>query len=173
MDSGEGAAFVPAAAEASSQAYAGELVGKLAAASQKVVLAESCTAGLVSDLIARIPGASQVLWGAFVCYTVTAKAAMLGLDPLRIEQYGAVSRETACAMAEGALGKSGADIAAAVTGLAGPEGDGSAVPVGTVWIACARRGGAANAAEFHFAGSRNEVRSSAAAEVINALLKYL
>jgi PncC family amidohydrolase len=156
MDRGEGTA------------YAYTLVEKLAAASKKAVLAESCTAGLAADLIACIPGASRVLWGSFVCYTVEAKAAMLGLDPVRIEKHGAVSRETACAMAEGALEKSGADIAAAVTGLAGPDGDGR-VPVGTVWIACALRGNKALADEFHFAGSRDEVRSAAAVELIKLL----
>jgi PncC family amidohydrolase len=146
------------------------LVKKLAAASQKIALAESCTAGLVSGLIAGVPGASGVLWGSFVCYTVEAKAAMLGLDPARIEQFGAVSSETACAMAEAALEKSGADIAASVTGLAGPDGDGTAVPVGTVWVASARRGKRADAVKFHFSGARNEVRSAAACEVIKQVI---
>jgi PncC family amidohydrolase len=137
-----------------------------------IVLAESCTGGLAADLIARIPGASRVLWGSFVAYTPAAKAGMLGLDPRLLEQYGAVSRETACALAEGALEKSGVHLAAAVTGLAGPAGDGSAVPVGTVWIATAIRGAAA-ARAFHFQGSRNEVRIFAAAAVLEEALKRL
>ncbi|MDR2257578.1 MAG: nicotinamide-nucleotide amidohydrolase family protein, partial [Treponema sp.] len=106
-------------AENPAEAAAENLVKKLYAASWTLVLAESCTAGLASDLIARIPGASRVLWGSFVCYTVEAKISMLGLNRDLIEKYGAVSRETACAMAEGALEKSGAPLAAAVTGLAG------------------------------------------------------
>jgi PncC family amidohydrolase len=147
------------------------LVHKLQAASWTLVLAESCTAGLASDLIARIPGASRVLWGSFVTYTVDAKIRMLGLNRALVEKYGAVSRETACAMAEGALEKSGALLAAAVTGLAGPGGDGSAVPVGTVWIATAVRRERTEAAVFHYRDSRNEIRNSAAAAVVGELLK--
>jgi PncC family amidohydrolase len=138
-----------------------------------LVLAESCTGGLAADLIARIPGASRVLWGSFVVYTPAAKAGMLGLDPGLLAKYGSVSRETACALAVGALEKSGACLSAAVTGLAGPAGDGSAVPVGTVWIATAIRGGEAAAAVFHFPGSRNEVRISAAAAALEEVLKRL
>jgi PncC family amidohydrolase len=138
-----------------------------------MVLAESCTGGLAADLIARIPGASRVLWGSFVVYTPEAKAGMLGLDRGLLEKYGAVSRETACALAAGALEKSGVYLAAAVTGLAGPAGDGSAVPVGTVWIATAIRGGEAAAAVFHFQGSRNGVRISAAAAALEEALKRL
>jgi PncC family amidohydrolase len=155
----------PAAAET--------LVKRLNAASWTLVLAESCTAGLASDLIARIPGASRVLWGSFVTYTVEAKIRMLGLDRGLIKKYGAVSRETACAMAEGALEKSGAQIAAAVTGLAGPGGDGSAVPVGTVWIATAIREGRTETAVFHYRDSRNGIRNSAAAAVVGETLKRI
>jgi PncC family amidohydrolase len=149
------------------------LVQRLAAASRTMALAESCTGGLAAELIARIPGASRVLWGSFVAYTPDSKAGMLGLSRALIEKHGAVSRETACAMAEGALEKSGAFLAAAVTGLAGPDGDGSAVPVGTVWTAVAVRGGRTEAAAFHFAGPRNEVRNAAAAAVLAAALKRL
>ncbi|MDR0623741.1 MAG: CinA family protein [Treponema sp.] len=160
-------------AENPAEAAAENLVNKLQAASWTLVLAESCTAGLAADLIARIPGASRVLWGSFVTYTVDAKTAMLGLDRDMIKKYGAVSRETACAMAEGALEKSGAPLAAAVTGLAGPGGDGSAVPVGTVWIATALRGAPTKAAVFHYRDSRNGIRNSAALAVVEETLKRL
>lgn len=149
---------------------AAELVKRLTALSLRVVLAESCTAGLVSNLIAEVPGASKAFWGSFVTYTVEAKARMLGLDIKKINADGAVSRETALAMAEGALAESGADLAAAVTGLAGPDGDGSATPVGAVWIATARRGGGSEASLFRFTGDRNVVRAAASEEVIRALL---
>ncbi|GHV61620.1 competence damage-inducible protein A [Spirochaetia bacterium] len=149
------------------------LVKKLTARSKTLALAESCTAGLAADLIARLPGASNVLWGSFVSYTVDAKVKMLGLDRAAIEKYGPVSRETACAMAEGALEKSGADFAAAVTGLAGPGGDGTAVPVGTVWIALAVRGGETGAQVFHYKDSRNGVRNSAAEQAVKALLTMI
>jgi PncC family amidohydrolase len=186
------------------------VINKLKQKAVKLVLAESCTAGLVPNLLARIPGASEVLWGSFVCYTKEAKVSMLGCDGSELDKYGLVSAETARAMAENALEKSQAQIAASVTGLAGPAqnkhseavqannaarrspdkspnddnggvalanpagaGDGSPVPVGTVWIAAARRGEAATAKEFHFEGSRNEVRQKAAIAVLEAILKYL
>ncbi|GHT59057.1 hypothetical protein FACS1894109_14270 [Spirochaetia bacterium] len=149
------------------------LVKKLTALSKTLALAESCTAGLAADLIARFPGASNVLWGSFVSYTVDAKVKMLGLDRAMVEKYGPVSRETACAMAEAALEKSNADFAAAVTGLAGPGGDGTLVPVGTVWIALAVRGGETKAQVFHYKDSRNGVRNSAAKQVVEVLLTMI
>jgi PncC family amidohydrolase len=154
------------------------LVREFDGGSRTLVLAESCTAGLAADLVARIPGASRVLWGSFVCYTPAAKIAMLGLDRRRLEQYGLVSEETAGDMARSALEKSGASVAASVTGLAGPGGDGSAVPVGVVWAALAWNPGR-DAAEtpviaarrFFFQGSRNEIRLRAAAALLEELLK--
>jgi PncC family amidohydrolase len=148
-------------------------VRKLSAASRFLAAAESCTAGLVADLLARVPGASGVFWGSFVSYTVDAKERMLGIDPELIRRCGAVSRETAEAMARGALVKSGADLAVAVTGLAGPGGDGSSVPVGTVWIAVARRDGGGGSAVFKYAGSRNRIRASAASGALEMILNYI
>lgn len=157
------------------------LAQKLKKHSVTVALAESCTAGLVSGMLAGISGVSAVLWGSFVCYTKEAKIAMLGVDRGIIETYGLVSEQTARAMAEGALQKSGADIAAAVTGLAGPAGDGSPcgapcgapygapVPVGTVWVAAASKNRTISAKEFHFKGGRNEVRILAAIAVLEAV----
>jgi PncC family amidohydrolase len=150
-----------------------KLVELLSASSRTLALAESCTAGLAADMLARIPGASKVLWGSFVCYTVDAKVRMLGLDRAAVEKAGAVSGETALAMARGALAKSGAHAAGAVTGLAGPDGDGTAVPVGTVWIALASREGECGVRLFHLGGSRNEVRNSAAARLAEELLNFL
>jgi PncC family amidohydrolase len=143
-----------------------ELIQKLSSASLFFAAAESCTAGLVADLLAQVPGASRVFWGSFVCYSPDAKQRMLGVDGGLIQKFGAVSRETACAMAEGALARSGADVAAAVTGLAGPGGDGSSVPVGTVWIGVALRGGQSRGTLFHYTGSRNEVRLAAAQQTL-------
>jgi PncC family amidohydrolase len=141
--------------------------------SQTVAAAESCTAGMVADLFARIPGASRVFWGSFVTYMVDAKVRILGLDPRRVEQHGPVSRETACDMARGALEKSGAHYALAVTGLAGPGGDGTEVPVGTVWIALTDRDRIPRAYEFHFEGSRQGIREQAALEALEVLSKQL
>jgi PncC family amidohydrolase len=151
---------------------AGELVRRLELLGKKAAAAESCTAGLAADLIARVPGASRVFWGSFVAYTVEAKVRMLGLDEALIRKYGAVSRETAVAMAEGALKKSGADYAFSVTGLAGPGGDGSGLPIGAVWIAVSGAG-ETGAGLFRFSGSRNEIRRGAAKKAVSELLSYI
>jgi PncC family amidohydrolase len=152
---------------------AGELVRRLEGLGKKAAAAESCTAGLAADLIARIPGASGVFWGSFVTYSIDAKVRMLGVDRALIEKFGAVSRETALAMAEGALEKSGAGYAVSVTGLAGPGGDGSGLPVGTVWIATASAEGESRASVFTFPGGRNEVRRAAAQKAVAELLSRI
>ncbi|MCL2190912.1 MAG: CinA family protein [Treponema sp.] len=157
--------------EARAASAATRLVGLLAQGGRTLVLAESCTAGLVSDLVARVSGASAVLWGSFVCYSPKAKELMLGLDGGLVSRHGPVSREVAAEMAVGALRKAGASFSAAVTGLAGPLGDGSAAPVGTVWISLASRDGSpAVEREMRFQGSRAEVRMQAAAAVLEELL---
>ena len=150
------------------------VIHKLDTLSLTLALSESCTAGLVSALLAGIPGASRVLWGSFVCYTKEAKVSMLGLDRDALEAHGLVSGETAGAMAAGAIQKSGASFAAAVTGIAGPQGDGSGVPVGTVWVAVtANKEETVMAREFHFTGSRNEVRIRAAIAVLDLIQNAL
>ncbi|MDR2471126.1 MAG: nicotinamide-nucleotide amidohydrolase family protein [Treponema sp.] len=154
--------------------------------------AESCTAGLASEMLGRVGGASACFWGSFVCYTPRAKQAMLGIDPGLLAEYGLVSAETARAMAAAALEKSGAAAAFSVTGLAGPGGDGSSVPLGTVWIGTAlwpgnarpgvsgRPGcaapGDAGAAEpvvtarrFVYDGGRNQIRWKAAREALRQI----
>ena len=152
------------------------LVELLAGDCRTLVLAESCTAGLVSDLVARVSGASAVLWGSFVCYSPGAKQRMLGLDGGMLERHGLASAETAHEMAIHALRQSDASISAAVTGVAGPAGDGSATPVGTVWIALAFRekaGAAERSAtekKLCFHGNRAEVRMQAAVLVLRELL---
>jgi PncC family amidohydrolase len=135
--------------------------------------AESCTAGLVSSLVAEVPGASNVLWGAFVTYTLDAKTVLLGVEPALLKQSGAVSSATACAMAQGALVRAKVDGAVSVTGLAGPDGDGSGQPVGTVWFGLALKGKETQSFRYHFRGSRNEVRRQAAEEALEILYKGL
>jgi PncC family amidohydrolase len=147
------------------------LLETLASSSQTLAAAESCTAGLVADRLASVPGASRVFWGSFVVYTADAKTRLLGIDPELIRRHGAVSRETALAMASGALEKSGAHLAVSVTGLAGPDGDGSRQSVGTVWIGIARRGLPPEAVARRFDGDRNAIRAAAAREAITELLK--
>jgi nicotinamide-nucleotide amidase len=102
--------------------------------------AESCTGGLIAALITAVPGSSDVLDCGFVTYSNDAKARMIGVPPELIAEHGAVSEEVARAMAEGALAHSAADIAVAVTGVAGPGGGTAAKPVGLVHCAAARKG---------------------------------
>jgi len=152
------------------------LVEELAAKHYTLALAESCTAGLVSDLIARVSGASGVLWGSFVCYTPEAKKRMLRIEGDFLEKHGLVSAETAGEMALNALDIADVDFGASVTGLAGPLGDGSETPVGTVFIAIAHRcynEVTVNVKPLFFNGTRAEIRIQAAAAVIEELLKLI
>jgi nicotinamide-nucleotide amidase len=105
-----------------------------------VAVAESCTGGLVTAALTEIAGSSDVLDAGFVTYSNEAKVAMLGLNEEVIETFGAVSIATAWGMARGALARSRADVAVAVTGIAGPAGGSERKPVGTVVFARARRG---------------------------------
>jgi nicotinamide-nucleotide amidase len=107
----------------------------------KVATAESCTGGLVAGALTDIPGSSDVLDRGFVTYSNEAKQQMLGVSADTIKQFGAVSRETAEAMARGALGNANADCVVAITGIAGPGGDSVGKPVGLVHFAAASRNG--------------------------------
>ncbi len=109
----------------------------LIAHGQMIVTAESCTGGLVAGALTEIPGSSEAVFGGYVTYSNDAKAGMIGVDPALIRNYGAVSEQVARAMAEGALKTSGATVAIAVTGIAGPGGGSQAKPVGLVHFACA------------------------------------
>jgi len=107
----------------------------------KLAVAESCTGGLLAAALTEIPGSSDVFDRGFVTYSNAAKQAMLGVPASVLETRGAVSKETAEVMAMGALERSGADVTAAVTGVAGPGGGTPEKPVGLVHFAAARRGG--------------------------------
>jgi nicotinamide-nucleotide amidase len=105
-----------------------------------VAVAESCTGGLVAAALTEVPGSSAVLDRSYVTYSNSAKQQMLGVSADIIETFGAVSIATAWAMAQGALLRSDADVAVAITGIAGPEGGSASKPVGTVVFARALRG---------------------------------
>jgi nicotinamide-nucleotide amidase len=106
-----------------------------------VATAESCTGGLVAATLTEIAGSSDVVERGFVTYSNAAKTAMLGVPADMIARFGAVSRETAEAMAQGALAHSPAALAVSITGIAGPGGGSPAKPVGLVHFAAAARGG--------------------------------
>jgi nicotinamide-nucleotide amidase len=105
-----------------------------------IATAESCTGGLVAATLTEIPGSSDVVERGFVTYSNAAKETMLGVPAATLERFGAVSRETAEAMAHGALAHSPADLAVSITGIAGPGGGSPGKPVGLVHFAAAGRG---------------------------------
>ncbi len=109
-------------------------------AGRRVAVAESCTGGLVSAALTEIPGSSDVFESGFITYANESKISMLGVSDEVLETFGAVSVAVAWAMAQGALKRSNADTAVAITGVAGPAGGGDRKPIGTVVFARARRG---------------------------------
>jgi len=116
------------------------LIARYRAAGLMATTAESCTGGLIVGLLTEIPGSSSVLERCFVVYSNSAKQELLGVPAETLARHGAVSRETAVAMAEGALHASRAEVAVSVTGIAGPDGGSAAKPIGLVHFACARLG---------------------------------
>jgi nicotinamide-nucleotide amidase len=115
-----------------------------------IVTAESCTGGLLAAVLAEAPGAAKQLQGGFVTYTKDQKTIALGVPGELLERESAVSKAVACAMAEGALARSVADLSVSITGVAGPEPDEDGNPVGLVHIAAARRGAATLHHEHRF-----------------------
>lgn len=139
----------------------------------KIATAESCTGGLVAAALTAIPGSSEVVECGFVTYSNAAKETMLGVPAATLARHGAVSRETAEAMAQGALARSPADLAVAVTGIAGPGGGSAEKPVGLVHFAAAARDGRRIHRETRFGDiGRDEVRRRSVAEAL-ALLEEL
>ena len=119
---------------------AARVVAENKAAGRMVAIAESCTGGLVAAAITEVPGSSAVLGFGFVTYSNEAKMQMLGVNEDIIDTFGAVSVAVAWAMAQGALKRSGADVAVAISGVAGPDGGSPNKPVGTVVFAVAMKG---------------------------------
>ena len=139
----------------------------------KVATAESCTGGLVAGALTEIAGSSDVFDRGFITYSNAAKEAMLGVPSSILERHGAVSRESADAMAAGALAMSNADLAVAVTGIAGPGGGSAEKPVGLVHFAAAARDGRCFHREKRYGDiGRSPVRTHAVAEAL-AMLELL
>lgn len=135
--------------------------------------AESCTGGGVSESITSIPGSSLWFDRGFVSYSNISKIEMLGVKATTLEQFGAVSEQTAREMAEGALIHSHAQVSLAITGIAGPDGGDADKPVGTVWFAWARKNFETQAQCKHFEGDRFAIRAQSVQYVIENLVEIL
>lgn len=122
--------------------------------------AESCTGGLAAKLLTDLPGASQVFPGSVVAYANEAKETLLGVRPQTLQEYGAVSGETAAEMAQGALEKFNADYAISTTGIAGPSGGSAEKPMGTVYIGMAAKQGGVQTGRFLFPFGRSRFRDA-------------
>ena len=131
---------------------------RLNARNWQLALAESCTGGGIAQAVTDVPGSSAWFDRGFVTYSNAAKIEMLGVQRATLDRVGAVSRETALEMVSGALTKSRANLAFAVTGIAGPDGGSDDKPVGMVFIAWQLRGGEGDCVKKQFAGDRLAVR---------------
>lgn len=137
---------------------AAELGQRLLGRNWQLALAESCTGGGIAQAITAIPGSSRWFDRGFVTYSNAAKVDMLGVSPATLESVGAVSQETALQMVAGALLHSRAELALAVTGIAGPDGGSMDKPLGTVFIAWQRRHQSGHCIKMHFTGDRHSIR---------------
>jgi len=146
------------------------LAAALRARGLRIAAAESCTGGMIAAACTSLAGSSDWFERGFVTYSNEAKSEMLGVDAALIAAHGAVSDAVVRAMAEGALAHSAADLAVAVTGIAGPGGAVPGKPVGTVWLATARRGGATVAERLQLDGDRAAVRAQTVEAALQRLL---
>lgn len=153
---------------------AAELGTVLKARDYKLALAESCTGGMATQYITAIAGSSAWLDRSFITYSNMAKIDMLNVNPATLDKFGAVSAETACEMAIGALSNSDATITASITGIAGPDGGTTEKPIGTVYFAVCSNSAAGlpitTAKTQHFVGNREEIRMQSVKFIFQQLL---
>jgi nicotinamide-nucleotide amidase len=152
-----------------------ELAEKLGSILRKrnlhIAVAESCTGGGLSSAITDVAGSSEWFDRGFVTYTNRAKQDMLGVSSTVISVHGAVSQETVCAMAEGVITNSNADVSVAISGIAGPGGGSPEKPVGTVWIAWADTMQPIHAQCYFFKGDRAAVREQSVLVALEGLIQ--
>jgi nicotinamide-nucleotide amidase len=137
----------------------------------KISTAESCTGGLFSVALTEIPGSSDVFERGFVTYSNESKIELLTVPTFFIEEFGAVSRETAIAMAEGALLLSKSQLSIAITGIAGPDGGTDDKPIGTVFLASALNNHKTIYEQHLFSGSRHSIRMNAVEAALDFLMR--
>ena len=135
--------------------------------------AESCTGGWIGQAITMVPGSSKWFDRGFVTYTNEAKQDMLGVSAETLNAFGAVSEQTVREMVTGALARSRAHVAVAVSGIAGPDGGSRNKPVGTVSLAWGEKGGSTKAQSIHFHGDRDAVRRQTVIAALEGLLVLL
>ncbi|HKW83509.1 MAG TPA: CinA family protein [Burkholderiaceae bacterium] len=152
------------------EALVAALADALRRAGLKIATAESCTGGLIAGACTTVAGSSDWFERGFVTYSNEAKTEMLGVAPALIAEHGAVSEPVARAMAEAALARSHAQLAVAVTGVAGPGGGSPSKPVGTVWLALARTGRATRAELLKLDGDRRAIRERTVQHALQRLL---
>ncbi len=139
-----------------------------------IVTAESCTGGMVAACLTDVAGSSAVLDRGLVTYSNQAKMDLLGVPPTTLDRFGAVSAETAAAMADGALAATpAAHIAIAITGIAGPGGGSSEKPVGLVYFGIAKRGIATKTAQHIFSGNRDDIRQNSVEKALDLISNTL
>ena len=160
-------------AESELKQLAQELGVKLQARQWSVATAESCTGGLVGQLLTSLPGCSGWFERGFITYSNVSKQEMLGVPADTLEAFGAVSEETASAMAKGALQHSHAHVSLSITGIAGPDGGTPQKPVGMVCYGWALNDGRLFTSTCRLSGDRDEIRSRAAAAAIRGLIELL
>lgn len=149
------------------------LSNKLLARNLVVATVESCTGGGLAYQLTSLAGSSTWFERGFVTYSNAAKISLVAVDPKILEQHGAVSQETALAMASGGLKLSHADLCVSITGIAGPDGGTPTKPVGTVWFAIASKFAAPQAQCVHFKGARDAVREQSINAALSLIIAYL
>ena len=147
--------------------------GRLKAAGELLATAESCTGGWVAQTVTAVAGSSEWFERGFVSYSNASKQELLGVRRETLERHGAVSEETACEMARGALAASRGTLALAITGVAGPSGGTPAKPVGMVCFAWASKDGAVRSETRHFTGDREQVRRQSVMRALQGVVEWL
>jgi PncC family amidohydrolase len=151
------------------EAMLGELLND---AGLTLAVAESCTGGLVGNLITNVPGSSAYFSGGVIAYANQVKAEVLGVSPATLDSFGAVSKETVLEMAKGIRTLFNADIGLSVSGIAGPDGGTKGKPVGTVWIGLSTPN-LEDAKRFMFSGDRQNIKEQAAQTALEIAIGYL
>jgi nicotinamide-nucleotide amidase len=151
-----------------------DVVARLKAKGWTIATAESCTGGLLAGALTSMPGSSDAVYGGFVTYANEAKIAMVGVPYGLLREFGAVSKEVAVAMAEGALAAAGTHVAVAVTGIAGPGGGSADKPVGLVHFAIATAEETRHLRKVFDPGwSRDDIRRAAVIEALKLVRKAI